>query len=119
MGIFARYIKVFQCKEAQSIVEKLAKIDYYVADVGDGNEYAITTDETEGLAVLEHELWTEERMATGWKHGETKDVVKKTSPYLVPYEELSEDIKELDRDTIRNIPRLLSTIGLIVCKACG
>jgi hypothetical protein len=32
----------------------------------------------------------------------------------VPYDALSEEIKELDRDTIRNIPELLSMIGMAV-----
>ena len=58
--------------------------------------------------------WVQERLASGWILGEIKDEHKKTSPYLVPYGELSEEIKELDRDTIRNIPNLLDKIGMAI-----
>jgi len=57
-----------------------------------------------------------ERLQTVWTYGEKKDVEKKNSPYLVPYEELSESIKELDRDTVRHIPGLLDMIGMGVFK---
>ncbi len=50
----------------------------------------------------------------GWTYGEAKDNENKISPYLVPYDELSEEIKNLDRDTIRNIPALLGMIGMAV-----
>ena len=45
-----------------------------------------------------------------------KNAELKITPYLVPYEELTEDIKELDRDTIRGIPSLLHSVGLEVFK---
>jgi hypothetical protein len=35
-----------------------------------------------------HQAWTEEKVRTGWVHGEVKDPVKKTHPCLVPYSDL-------------------------------
>ena len=64
------------------------------------------------LAMFEHKEWVRERVSSGWLYGETKNIEMKTSPYLVPYAELSEEIKDLDRDTIRNIPELLRRIGM-------
>jgi len=56
----------------------------------------------------------QERLKSGWILGEVKNVDKKISPYLLPYEELTEEIKDYDRDTIRNIPVLLGMIGMAV-----
>ncbi len=55
----------------------------------------------------------EERLASGWTFG-PKDVKAKKSPYLVPYAELPETIKDYDRDAIRNIPALAAIIGMAV-----
>lgn len=54
--------------------------------------------------------------ANAWKaagvDATEKNVEQKLTPYLIPYEQLSGEIKELDRDTIRNIPALLKMIGM-------
>ena len=47
----------------------------------------------------------------GWTLGE-KDVEKKKTPYLVPYKDLSEQMKDYDRDVIRNIPIYADMLGL-------
>ena len=49
-----------------------------------------------------------------WKWGEERDVVKKTSPYLVPWSDLPDDVKEWDRETVRKIPEILAGVGLEV-----
>lgn len=38
----------------------------------------------------QHDRWVAEKKADGWKHGRTKNGVKKTHPLLVPYGELPE-----------------------------
>jgi hypothetical protein len=45
-------------------------------------------------------------------YGEVKNIEKKVSPYIVPYEMLPKEIKDKDRDAIRNIPDLLKMVGL-------
>lgn len=70
-------------------------------------------DLVEQLAEAEHADWMEERIASGWRFG-PKNVEEKTSPYLIPYAELSEEIKDYDREPVRNIPRLVSLIGMAV-----
>jgi len=44
--------------------------------------------------------------------GDQVDAVRKISPYLIPYDKLKDEIKDLDRDTIRNIPELLRRIEM-------
>ncbi len=63
------------------------------------------------MAVLEHERWCEERRRQGWTYGQEKDIEKKASPYLVPWEKLSEEIKEYDRNVIRGMPAFLARAG--------
>jgi hypothetical protein len=36
----------------------------------------------------QHELWVEEKLASGWKRGKIKDGVKKTHPLMIPYDQL-------------------------------
>ncbi|MCJ7519409.1 MAG: RyR domain-containing protein, partial [Anaerolineaceae bacterium] len=74
----------------------------------------IPEDIVETLAIIEHEEWIKERLTSGWVYGKEKDSDKKVSPYLIPFDELTEEIKDYDRDTIRNIPVLLELIGMAV-----
>ena len=48
-----------------------------------------------------HETWSFNRVKEGWTYGEKRDDLKKTTPCLVPYEELPEIEKEYDRNTAR------------------
>jgi len=70
----------------------------------------------EKLAVYEHDKWMRERLASGWTYDAVKNVQEKTSPYLVPFNELSEPIKDQDRDVIHSIPVLLGRIGMAIYK---
>jgi len=65
----------------------------------------------EKLAILEHQRWVDERLAAKWRKGDHRDPDKKTSPYLVPWNELPEPIKELDRSAARMVPILLARAG--------
>ena len=75
-------------------------------------ELQFSREEVEQLAKLEHARWEEERRSAGWTFGPTKDVDGKRSPYLVPWDDLSEDIRDLDRDTVSKIPQFLRHWGL-------
>ena len=74
----------------------------------------LTEDEIEALARLEHGRWVVERLLAGWRWGEERDLEKKTNPYLVPWAELPEEVRELDRQTVSKIPRLLGEQGFRV-----
>lgn len=68
-------------------------------------------DDLERLAEYEHERWLTERRAAGWTYGDRNDELR-THPFIVPYDDLSEDQKELDRRPVRHIPDLLRLVGL-------
>jgi len=106
-------LKYSNMRQAMSIYDKLSLIGCTLSENSD--EYVLSKNEIEFLAEKEHEDWMRERIESGWTLGE-KDVINKKSPYLVPYEMLSEDIKEYDRYTIRNIPELAAMIGLRISR---
>lgn len=54
---------------------------------------------TERIAANVHDVWACGRIAEGWVFGEVKDPAKKTTPLLVPYDDLPESEKEYDRKT--------------------
>lgn len=76
----------------------------------------LTPNEIESLAIYEHDRWMKNRIADGWTFGKTKDTDRKITPYLVVWEELSEQMKDFDREPVRNIIPLLESVGLAVSQ---
>ena len=63
-----------------------------------------------------HDVWAAGRIKDGWSYGETRDDVKKTSPCLVPYDELSDKEKEYDRNTAIETLKLIIALGYNIEK---
>lgn len=78
---------------------------------GDGPPLRFSPAELEELARAEHDRWMVAKLATGWTFGETRDDTRKLHPDIVPYDALSERIKDLDREQIRIMTRLLGSSG--------
>ncbi|MBE9572186.1 MAG: AAA family ATPase [Proteobacteria bacterium] len=97
-------------RQADHIPEKLRKVDCGFAPVVNKEPaiFEFTPQEIEILAENEHERWVSERQLDGWVLGEKKDVEKKISLYLIPWSDLTEDEKELDRQAMRNLSNLLA-----------
>jgi len=57
-------------------------------------------DRLEVLAEAEHNGWMVERMLSGWKFSRKKDKSKKLHDCLIPYSQLSDEVKGYDRKTI-------------------
>ncbi|MBV9763163.1 MAG: hypothetical protein JO340_21550 [Acidobacteriaceae bacterium] len=70
-----------------------------------------TLEEIELLAQIEHLRWNAERFLAGWTFGPIRDTIKRTSPYLVAWDELEPRIQEYDREAVRLLPGLLSQVG--------
>ena len=105
-------------QQADQIFEKLNLIGCAVREIKD-REIAImkfSKREIEMMAEMEHARWVVERLSDGWKLAKTKDVTKKLSPYLISWNQLSEDIKDLDRITVIKIPEYLADVGLEVYR---
>lgn len=72
-------------------------------------------DDVELLAEMEHNRWNAERWLQGWTLG-ASNKPNKVTPYLVPWNKLTNDVQEYDRQTVRKIPDFLHTVNQKVCR---
>lgn len=83
---------------------------------GVGETFEFTAAESELLAELEHQRWVGQRLTDGWQYGPATDVDRKVSPHLVPWSELDEGVKDLDRDLIRHLPEIAAAAGFEIVR---
>ena len=105
-------------EQARDITVKLAAVGCGIEPLADRapKPFSFSTEELEVLSRMEHDRWWRDREADGWTFAPVKDAERKTSPHLVPWEELSEEIREYDRDTVRGLPALLGAAGLRIIR---
>ena len=70
----------------------------------------------EEIAKNVHEVWAAGRISEGWTYGEERNTANKTTPGLVPYEELTESEKEYDRRTAFETIKLILKLGYKITK---
>ena len=105
--------------QAADLRDKVSRLGYRLVRADQAGEAAgpIALDETqiEAMARWEHERWLDERRSMGWTFGPERDAEKKTSPYLVSYDELEEDVKEArNRAPMRDALKILTNAGLAI-----
>lgn len=71
---------------------------------------------TEQLARNIHEVWAQSRVSQGWKYGPKRDDDLKTHPGIVPYEDLTEQEKQYDRDTALSAIKFIVNEGFKITK---
>jgi len=84
----------------------------------DAEHFTFVPSELEKLAQMEHERFVEERIGAGWRIG-TRDPDRKRSPYLVPWIDLEEEVRDLDRLFIRGLPKFLARTGFQIVRVAG
>lgn len=70
----------------------------------------------EDIAKNVHEVWSAGRINDGWTYGEKRNDTEKKHPCLVPYEELSEEEKEYDRNTSVETIKLILKLGFKITR---
>jgi hypothetical protein len=108
--------------QARDIPIKLGKINCYIDTIDASKEsaFAFTDGEIELLAREEHKRWIRERIEDGWQPVDTeeeKDRAAKKTPYMVPFDDLPEDIADYDRNAVQAIPEILKSTGRRVVRA--
>ena len=63
-----------------------------------------------------HEVWAQTRISQGWTYGEERNDTEKKHPCLMPYEELSEEEKEYDRNTSVETIKLILKLGFKITR---
>lgn len=68
----------------------------------------MTAEEIETLARVEHRRWVADRVDRDWRSGPARDDEQLIHPNITPFEDLSTQDQEKDKNTVR---ALLSAIG--------
>ncbi|MEU2614252.1 RyR domain-containing protein [Micromonospora sp. NPDC007271] len=100
----------------QDIAAKLLNLGCVVAprhgSTGDASAAGQAIDDRiDELARLEHERWCRERQAEGWTYGAPRDDTRRRHPALRPWDELTPEVQEQNREEIRALPDVLSDSG--------
>ncbi|KAF4321781.1 hypothetical protein BBO99_00000684 [Phytophthora kernoviae] len=61
-----------------------------------------------------HEVWAVGRIDQGWRWGTERDNDKKLHPDLIPYEALTEQDKQYDRDTSMSALKVITALGYVL-----
>ena len=95
-------------------------------DLGDVHLSAELLDLSEIIAENAHESWGLPRWEEGWRFGPKRDDDKKLNPCMVPYCELPDSEKQIDRDMSQNTLKLVKKLGFTIrrryskfCRCCG
>lgn len=101
--------------QAANIKRALQENGYSIVSRTDWDEPLVEFPEAEleKMAELEHDRWWDQKVKRGWTPG-PRELGKKTSPYLIPYDQLDERTKGYDRDFIRLYPEILAMVDLSI-----
>lgn len=98
---------------------KKKKEDMYQPEPVDTSDVTVPEelmDLVEEMARNVHEVWAKSRIDQGWTWGESRDDEHKKHPELVPYDELSEEEKDYDRNTSLQTIKLILKLGFNISK---
>jgi hypothetical protein len=99
---------------ADHIAVKLRAVGYRV-DRLRGDQPRVTKldqkDQVDLLGRMEHQRWCAEKRLQGYVYGEKRDDEAKIQPFLVPWEKLTLDVMDYDRQQVRGIPDALIRAG--------
>ncbi len=101
-------------RQADDIFKKLKMIQVTIIPLTDWESplFQFPLGEIEFLAQMEHARWMKERLNNGWSYGQIRDEGHMKHPCMIPYEQLSEEEKEKDRESIRAIPKIIRKVDL-------
>jgi hypothetical protein len=102
--------------QADHIVAKLRTLGWHGAVASDagGPMPAPAADGAllQQMASQEHERWCRERWLSGWVFDSKRNDAERRHDRLVPYAQLSEEVREFDRTTVTELPGLLGGLGI-------
>ena len=71
---------------------------------------------SETIAKNVHDIWAQNRIKEGWSYGPERNDELKQTPCLVPYEDLPEEEKDYDRNTVLSTLKLIYKLGFEIKK---
>jgi hypothetical protein len=97
---------------------KLRAVSCRLVRAGEAPEATWSGEELEVLARMEHARWWADRTMDGWTRG-SRDNARRRHPDLIPYDDLEEPVRQLDRDAVLHIVEQLRLEGWIVARVTG
>ena len=85
-----------------------ASVGLRLVPAHEGAIHEVTAEEIETLARVEHRRWIADRVDREWRSGPARDDEQLIHPNITPFEDLSTQDQEKDKNTVR---ALLSAIG--------
>jgi hypothetical protein len=106
-------------RHAASISAQLEAVGYRLGPLIDWGEplVELAPDEVERMSRSEHERWLAERQDAGWRYAHDRDDDARLHPDLVPWDELPEERRQINRRLVRARPALLAGVGIQVYRA--
>jgi hypothetical protein len=101
---------------ADHIDIKLRAVGRVLSVRDDAIELPLTENEIELLAEMEHQRWWAERSIDGWRYAPIRNDALKLHPNMVPYKNLDEEIKKLDRNSVIKMMEIVSGQEKILTK---
>lgn len=94
---------------ADSIPSKLRAIQCFLSETQESRTPVaeFTIDEINLMASIEHDRWNAERLQNQWFKGEERDIENRKSPFLIPWRDLAEQWKDIDRALVKSYIRIL------------
>lgn len=72
--------------------------------------------QVEAMAEMEHGRWNIDRLKAGWRPGKKRDDETQINTCIIPWKQLSEELKSFDRNAVLAFPRILKKAGLEVFR---
>lgn len=92
------------------------KYEPHPVDTSDISLPAELTPLIDGMCRNVHEVWAATRIAQGWTYGSRRDDAAKHHPCLVPYDDLTDEEREFDRNTSLETIKLILKLGFKISK---
>jgi hypothetical protein len=113
-------IRLSNVDHAMHITTRLKEAGYAIRKALPGASIRLmrfSGEEIERMAEWEHRRWCWHKWRQGYiyKPGK-KDDENRTHPDLIPYGQLSDEVKEYDRRPVRVMPELLKRAGYEICR---
>ena len=112
------HLKESNRAQADDIPRKLRAIDCYMAPEVPGRPSQDISEHLELLGEMEHDRFNAERLQDQWRAG-PRDPDKRTSPFLTPWNDLTQKIKDYDINAVRKLPDVLKCIGYAIYRREG
>ncbi|KAK6505457.1 hypothetical protein TWF481_007358 [Arthrobotrys musiformis] len=116
------HLKASTRAQAEDIPRKLGLVGYFMAKADDEMTNGLqsiekfTPDQLEYLGEVEHDRWVAERIKSGWQVAEQRDSSSRETPFFVPYVELEQKWKDVDKFMVEGVIDILGLSGYRVFR---